>query len=267
MKTTRVGLPSPATRVLPLLAALAILLAIATPSRGQDSGFATIVPGIREGDTFSTVPFTGSPNSARFQQVYDSAAFTFFGQRPYLIHELQFRTDGDGTGFFSRFPGFQINMSTTTRPVDGLSAIFAENVGRNDATVIPFGPYQVTGGYFSDIRPQLFTTVITFSTPFYYDPSQGNLLLDIRNSGGGSTGWGIPPFFGPAYVDAVNVTGDSVSSVAANNVNALSGTPSSLGLVTRFMVTPVPEPSTFALLLVGLVAFGFSARSRQTRKE
>ena len=105
-----------------------------------------------------------------------------------------------------------------------------------------------------------------FTTPFYYDPSQGNLLLDIRNFGGGSTSWGVPPFFGPAYVDAVNELGDRVSSVFANDVNALSGTTSTLGLVTRIGITPVPEPGPLTLLLAGLAVFGVVARQRKTHK-
>jgi len=129
--------------------------------------------------------------------------------------------------------------------------------------IVPRGPFTYNssggGGPFS---------FIFLPTPFYYDPSQGNLLLDFRNFGGGTTSYGQPPFTGPAYVDAANILGDRVSSVFANDVNAAFGTPSTLGLVTVFAITAVPEPSTWALLILGfsVAVFGY-LRKRKTRKE
>ncbi len=96
---------------------------------------------------------------------------------------------------------------------------------------------QVSGLYSSHCR-HLFTTI--------------HRLLDIRNFGGGRTTIGIPPFTGLTYVDAENVTGDSVSRIYANSVDATSGIVDSLGLVTALVMTPVPEPSTLALLTVSL---------------
>lgn len=228
---------------------------LANVSGQDDRNLFPIFPRGIEGDTFSAIPFSGGPDSVRFQQVYDAAGFRVFGDSgPFLIRRIIFRSDDDGPGrgFFSRLPGFQINLSTTTRPLDGLSANFAENVGLDDLAVIPFGPFQGGADYVSGNHPQNFSMFITFATPFYYDPSQGNLLLDIRNFGGGSTTWGSPPFFGPAYVDAANILGDRVSSVSANSIDALSGTISSLGLVTQFWITPIPEPSTSILLAIAL---------------
>ena len=37
--------------------------------------------------------------------------------------------------------------------------------------------------------------------------------MDIRNYGGGTTSWGVPPFSGPAYVDAADVLGDRALAV------------------------------------------------------
>ena len=220
-----------------------------------------------EGNSSLSATFTGSPSSTRFQQVYGASGFiSEGGNTQFLIHRIQLRTDGTGPGFFSQFPAFQINFSTTTRPIDDLSATFIDNIGSDDTAVVPLGQLQVSGSYVRGNEPQLMTTFITFSTPFYYDPSQGNLLMDIRNFGGGTTSWGVPPFSGPAYVDASRIEGDLISSVIGSSVNALSGSVSTVGLISQFWVTQVPEPSTVTLLLVGLIAFGFSARSRQTRK-
>jgi hypothetical protein len=201
-----------------------------------------VIPGRLADDSFSTIPFSGGSNTVRFQQVYDAAGFIEEGgNRPFLIQLIAFREDaGRREGFFSSFPDFQINLSTTSRAVDALSPILANNVGADDRAVVPRGPFQIgvsSGGGFTAF-------IGLAAAPFYYDPSQGDLLLDIRNFGGGRTGWGYPPFMGLAHVDASNVAGDRVSSVFGT-VDSPTGTTSTLGLVTQFWITPVTRLTVF----------------------
>jgi hypothetical protein len=213
-------------------------------------------------DSFSSVPFSAGTNTAgRFQEVYDASGFTSLaGDRPFWIHRISFREDENHQfGFSSSFTDIEISLSTTPRLVDGLSAIFTENVGLDNTTIVGRGPFQIGQSSAAE-----FSVSIFLSEPFYYDPSRGNLLLDVRNFGGGRTSYGVPPFSGPAYVDASGVTGDTISSVYADSVNAISGIPSTLGLVTQFYITPVPEPS--ALSLLGLGALTISACWRRRRR-
>src|SRR6266498_3020733 len=71
-----------------------------------------IIPGPSEGNSFSTIPFTGS-DSIRFQQVYGAAGFTALGiPGPFLIRHLDFRLDTDvggvlTGGFTTDFTAFQ----------------------------------------------------------------------------------------------------------------------------------------------------------------
>jgi hypothetical protein len=91
------------------------------------------------------------------------------------------------------------------------------------------------------------------TTPFWYIPSQGNLLLDIAGFGGQTVF--------PGGLDGHFASGDSISRVFALNGNSLIGTADTLGLVTRFDMTVVPEPSTWALALIGcLLIFAFKRR-------
>ncbi len=245
--------------------AMFVLCLVRIDSRAQN--FRPIFPpghSTTDGNSFTTIPFSGGASTVRFQQVYDASGFIAEGGNiPYLIRAISFREDSSHmNGFSSDFPSFQINLSTTSRSVDGLSSTFADNVGLNETAIVPQGPFHLgvsSGGNF--------TAIIGLPSPFYYDPSQGNLLLDIRNFGGGNTTWGVPPFNGPAYVDASNVTGDRVSRVFANDVNALSGTADSLGLVTQFWITPVPEPPALALLAVGLGVLALGWKRMKKGKE
>src|SRR5258707_6677827 len=110
----------------------------------------------------------------RYQQVY--AASDFQAQVPTggLITEIWFRAYG--TDFFGTLPHVEISLSTTAKSVDGLSSTFAENVGA-DSTVVVNGSIALS----SNDAGVPFTTRIALSQPFHYNPSAGNLLLDIRD--------------------------------------------------------------------------------------
>ena len=151
----------------------------------------------------------------------------------------------------------QISVSTTLRQPDSLSPIFADNVGLNNS-IVRSGSLTISGRniHFPG-GPNPFEIGVQFTTPFFYDPSQGNLLLDVRNFMGAAT----TPF------DAVNTPGDPVSSLFALGPDSVSGTPSTVGLVTLFVIDPVPEPSTWALFITGIVAFVAFRRRRRSTEE
>ena len=100
-------------------------------------------------------------------------------------------------------PNIRINLSTTSQVPDGLSNTFAENVGADDTVVfngaLPLSS-AVTG---PDGGPKAFDIVITLQTPFWYDPTAGNLLLDVRNFEAAAT----------TSVDAEMTEGDPISHV------------------------------------------------------
>jgi hypothetical protein len=167
---------------------------------------------------------------------------------------LSFRVDVNNslaTGFDTTLPSIQIDLSTTAKAPDALSPIFAQNVGADDRVVLS-GPLSIRAP-----GPSLGWDVhIPLTHPFFYLPSSGNLLLDVRNFGGGST----------TYFDAQVTVGDSVAAVQAytgdgtGSVDSTTGLPHTGGLVTLFEVTPVPEPSPRSLLLLGVCAVALAAR-------
>jgi hypothetical protein len=196
--------------------------------------------------------------TTRYQQVYDASQFAAQIPNGGLITEIDFRVDGPhGFSFASTLPDIQINLSTTAKGPDSLSPIFSANLGGDDTVVVGRGQVFISssvsmgGPYFFDVR-------FLLSTPFLYRPGAGNLLMDVRSYGGTGSIDNVPPF------DAVNVVGDSVSRVLATHSDATTATVvDSLGLVTQFQVTPVSEPSSVTLLLLGTGALAiFIQRSR-----
>ncbi len=216
-----------------------------------------VVPGAQEnaegnsnnGFPFNYTGFNSNLNAQRYQQVYGADAFN---TGPILITGISFRPDaGSGNPFNAVLPSILIRMSTTSMAVDGLSSTFSANIGADETTVrsgalsISSADTGPAGG------PKNFDIFIPFTTSFLYDPSQGNLLMDVL--GIGST---ISTFF-----DAQNTTGDAISRVftfSNNPFGDIGDQARTDGLITQFhfeSVEAVPEPATFALMGMGALAY------------
>ena len=214
------------------------------------------------GDTDNRFPLLTS-GGMRYQQVFDSSQFSSFGG-PQLINEIDLR---NGIflheAFTATIADIQISLSTTSKAPDGLSTTFASNVGA-DATQVYSGSLTISSTDAAGPgNTHVFDIAIHFQNPFLYDPSTGNLLLDIANlSGAGSA-------IGSDFFDAVHGTGtgDAVSRVAGaeGSPGATTGTADSLGLIVQFQTAPVPEPSSLALCGLGALALAGYARRRRAR--
>lgn len=220
-----------------------------------------------EGSQGQNFPFnarrTSGVTTQRYQQVFGAAEFISTGP-DLLITAIAFRPDARifgvpidfGQPFSTVITDIQLNLSTTSMAVDGLSLTFADNVGANDM-VVHDGPLALSS---ADVGPadgpKEFDIIITLETPFLYRPSEGNLLLDVRNFSGELT----------TAFDAESTVGDSTSRVGTfrtGNVNSANGDfRDSVGLITQFNVTAVPEPTTLSLLAVGGVCLAAAARRR-----
>ncbi len=219
----------------------AILLSIfAGTSRAAD----VIAPNVlatTQGDTGNLLPLL-SPQPIRYQQVYDHSQFASLAAGGEYITQIAFRVHSPGIAFTASISSFQVNLSTTSKAPEALSATFADNVGSDDTIVYPAASVNFSTSVSGPVDgPQAFDLVITFTAPFHYDPSKGNLLVDIRNSSGTT--------HDPANdqeIDAVSTGGDSVSRVynLGDAAAATAGQTGSgfqmdtFGAVTRFVSTP-----------------------------
>jgi hypothetical protein len=254
MKSTTCGF-----RRLALLGALLLLGAInpahaITPTVVVPNGNAMV-----EGNSNNGYPFdlgqTGL-SSQRYQQVYAASQFSGIPSGGGLITQIIFRPDAfSGGAFTSTLPDMQIDLSTTSAPDDGLSTTYANNVGADDTVVFARGPLTLSSAFTGPPNgPKDFDIIITLTTPFFYNPANGNLLMDVRNFGGGST----------TFFDAAFTTGDGSSRVFNSDVNSGTGSTDTEALITGFTI--VPEPGSAALLLVGggtLLGWFWGCRRRQ----
>jgi len=182
----------------------------------------------------------------RYQQVYDASQFQQLANvGGGWIRNFSYRLDGNDIGDFSRtITGVEITLSTTQRHPDALSAVFAENAGLDAALVFSGTLNLRMDRPYPQGSAQPFGSHI-FITPFFYNPNQGNLLMDIRI-------FSQSPITLPSDLDSSREFDDSVSRVFGA-INASSGTiVDTEGLVTSFFVEPIPEPSIAALFAVGV---------------
>jgi hypothetical protein len=227
-----------------------ISLAIAQPLFAQGTLYVPPRPGNSE--TYFPFSISTGSNGMRMQQVFGASAFLSIAPNGGYITALTFHFKSDTGGIVSNA---QINLSTTSRAVDSLTPVFANNVGSDDQIVL--GPGQMN----FIVQDPTLVVRLDLASPFFYNPAAGNLLMDIRVWQG----------FNPqrdGELEAANSVLDSTSWAYAFGADSLSGTVGTVGLVTGFTIDPVPEPSAVALLLTGLGMYVFfHFRKNQTNRK
>jgi PEP-CTERM motif len=187
---------------------------------------------------------TSSGQTIDYQQVYSSAAFS--GTQS--ITGLTFSFNPVFLGTSTVLTGtYDIYLSTTSAAVNGLSSTAASNRGLDYTLVDIF-----TGGV--DSNPSFTINTSTFN----YDPTTGNLLLEVIAFDQPN----VPNGSGNGYI-AADGTGTSTSR--AWGLGATSTLrPDSIGLVTTFNTSvATPEPGSMGLLgfgILGLAAVKLSKR-------
>lgn len=181
-------------------------------------------------------PFGGSISAdpTRYQQVYSSTAFS----GPIDIGTVQFFRETVGGDLASGT--FTLSFSTTAVAVDALDTVnFDSNLGLDNQL---FVSQVLTGG------PA--PSVLSFTgTAFHYDPTLGNLLLDIQVSGFSHSGvW--------AGFAAHNGDAGGLFSRAHDFDSGFEG----YGLVTD--VIPVPAPGAILLGGIGVGLVGWLRRGK-----
>ena len=204
---------------------------------------AGLIIGSPDPDTGNGFPF-GSAYSGEYQQVYTSSQFS----GPITITNIEFfNTQLDLAATAMNSGNWAISLSTTPRNWNTLSSTFASNIG-NDNTLV-FNGNLAQPWAFGD------TLTIQLNTAFMYNPSQGNLLMDVY-----ATGISAPE--GDIGFDYYK-NGDTIMGRVFWEGDPLTGTVVALsgeGLVTGFNATVPLPPSA---LLFGPCFMGLAAIRRR----
>ena len=176
-----------------------------------------------------------------------------------LKKDLEFFNTSVNSGATSMNSGtWTIALSTTSANWDTLSSTFAANIGGNNTEV--FSGDLAQPWAFGD------TLHIDLTTPFTYNPDDGNLLMDVTVSSASAPGGYIlfdTNGSNGGLVNGIEIMGRLYMQQGEPPVNTIN---SGYGLVTGFSTTaaPVPEPSSMLLLASGLATIlGYGWRRKR----
>lgn len=227
-------------------------LVIPTPLENTDANSESVFP-----------TALNSLGGFRVMQVYDAAPFlTASGGRPLAITQFALRPDAA----LQTMPGtmditLKAYMSTTSRSPDGsspnfLSEVFADNIETSETLILdgllPLTSAGAPGGGI----PGPFDVRKPFVAPYVYDPTAGNLLLDLRIERVESSII-VTDFVrdDPAGAEVARILGISANAPTATTMDPFGPPFARTGLVTQFTWTVVPEPLSFMLCLLTLGGF------------
>jgi hypothetical protein len=203
-----------------------------------------------EGDSSVTPPRT----PLRIQYLIPASDFASLPASHRYIVSFNFRADRTQTQAVDwTMPKEQIWMSTIN--LTSLTGAFDANHGPDKKMVFdgtftyPFLGSGPTAG------PRPFADGTRLQTPFYYDPSQGNLVVELRDF---DKNYPVPASIDVATTPSANIR----TLLNEGNPNGATGTLVPNVFAPMQFEFVVPEPSTFAL--VGL-AFLYAVGSRPKR--
>lgn len=227
------------------VASLATLMVLATPLRAQDITIGGAASGTNVAP-FSSYSFL--PNN-RYQQMYSAS---LFGNGPLMIDALRFYNTKSVAG---GLPGsiaegnYLIRLGITSKTENGLSTNFDSNVT---------GTQQLFySGYFAP------NSLRIAGNSFLYDPTQGNLLLDVIVLNQATVG-----FLGLDYSNSANDGTSRAYNTWPLPFQPSQGAADKFGLITTFETSApavVPEPATMLLTASGMMLVGVFARRRKSR--
>jgi hypothetical protein len=196
------------------------------------------------GNDYDDAPL-GTTNQ-HFQQVYSASLLSglSIGDQ---ITGIGFRTISNSVSLVSQtVPDYSIWMGTSALAPGSMSSTFANN-RTLDFTNVLSGPLNIAPGQFPGGPGINNFGYITFTTPYTY--TGGNLLIEIAYadfSGGGVSVDTAFPYnnLDPSLAQTAFGSGPSSTTADQGLYNE--------AIITSFMVTPIPEPTSLALFVIGM---------------
>ncbi|MBP8300235.1 MAG: hypothetical protein KA020_07740, partial [Planctomycetes bacterium] len=172
--------------------------------------------------------------NGRLIYIYDSTHFTNNGVNfPILISQISYRANATTTTWTGATSTLTMDLSTAPIDFTTISTTWSANHG-NDLTNVYNGPFTIAAGASTAGVPGPFYATVTFSQPFLYDPSLGDLTIDTMIIGNTTASTPTP--------DAVSTTGTANARRVYSLTNPPAATATSIAgeiaNVLEFTYTP-----------------------------
>ncbi|MEZ6036431.1 MAG: PKD domain-containing protein [Planctomycetota bacterium] len=143
-----------------------------------------VVPSVAAGaDGNSSTGYPFDIAAGRLIYIYDSSHFTSAGvNQPILINQISWRANATTTSWIGATFPVQLDLSTSPLDYLNIDTTWDNNHGPDRATVFN-GNVTIAAGSSTAGTPGPFHVTITFTQPFLYDPSVGDLTIDSIHSG------------------------------------------------------------------------------------
>jgi len=213
---------------------------------GGAPAHALIIGGPGDPSTGNCFPFgcdTPFDWGTQYQQVYASTDFP----GTIAIKSLSFFDHNFNSGSSATLETgiFNISLSVTSKAVNGLDLGILGNNITGPTTLVFSGTLPASLAFGSELD-------FVLISPFVYDPSQGNLLLNIVADPNGHSG--DPSTFFDAHNFGTFGSSSSRAFISGDTNPADDPGFAGWGLVTGF--NEVPEPGTLAIFATALLGFG-----------
>ncbi len=222
-------------RALAAVAAVAALT-LALGSMPAEAGSVTV----GSPDNGNCYPFECNDSGASigvsidYFEIYNSTAFS----GPIDFNSITFQQWPSGPGTVLN-GDYTISFSTTTTPLGSVS--------------YPVAPLSNTASFFSGALGGQTGDVTITGTPYAYNPVDGNLVMEVIASNQAN----VPNGSGNGY-NLADYTGTNV--LRAYDIIPTSDTASGTGALVTTFNSAVPEPTTWAMLLLGVAIIGGGLR-------
>jgi hypothetical protein len=153
----------------------------------------------------------------------------------------------------------ELKLSTTSTDIDSMSLAFDENIGTDEMSVFRGALRVVYDGSYAAAAE--FAVVLELQRHFLYDPSMGNLLMQIQLYSEHPNYDPETNMYSPFFFQSTS-NDDATQMLLGTTFDSEMGIMANYGFVTQFTTSTIPVPASLWLFASALAGMGWLRRKQ-----